>query len=135
MIPIKSAWFQLINNGVISTEHLKESTADAEVRIFETFLTARTEAFQSMRNELYSPNPTAQCQLPEEIADYMFYVVSCLSSEEQGIIKTEEIDKSSREYLAWKDGTGNLREYLYSGIEGGWIDTSALNMEQKYSDP
>ncbi len=134
VIPIKSAWFQLINNGVISTEHLKESTADDEARIFETFLTARTEAFNSMRNELYSPAPTAQRELPEELADYMFYVVSYLSSKEQGIIKTEEIDKNSREYLAWKDGTGNLREYLYNGIEKGWICTSALNMEQKYSD-
>ena len=134
MIPLKSAWFQLINNGVISTKHLKESTADAEVRIFETFLAARTEAFKAMRNELYNSTPTAQCQLPEDIADYMFYVVSYLSSGEQGIIKTEEIDKSSREYLAWKDGTGNLREYLYNGIEEGWIYTSSLNIEQKYSD-
>ena len=118
VIPIKNAWFQLINNGVISTEHLKGSTADAEARIFETFLTARTESLKSMRNELYSPAPTAQCELPEE----------------QGIIKTDEIDKNSREYLAWKNGTGNLREYLYNGIEEGWICTSALNMKQKYSD-
>ena len=44
---------------------------------------------------------------------------------------TEEIDKSNREYLAWKDGTRDLREYLYKGIEEGRICTSALNLKQK----
>ena len=64
-----------------------DSAACHEARIYETFRAARAEILEALRNELYSSLPTAQCQLPEELAGYMFYVASFLAEEETGILE------------------------------------------------
>lgn len=56
----------------------------------------------------------------------------CLTS--VGIIQKDKIDQSSPEYQAWRDGTISLRDYIYSGIAGNWVDTTRLDVTSKYSD-
>ena len=58
--------------------------------------------------------------LPKDMASYMNYIYSFLSSDNSGIVQRDKIDQNSQEYQAWKAGTISLRDYIYSGIAGNW---------------
>ena len=63
----------------------------------------------------------------------MVYIYNYLSSSEVGIINEKNIDTASDTYNAWKKDEISLRDYLYRGIADGWIDTTKLEVESKYS--
>lgn len=72
--------------------------------------------------------------LPKDMASYMNYIYSFLSSDNSGIVQRDKIDQNSQEYQAWKAGTISLRDYIYSGIAGNWVDTTRLAASSKYSN-
>lgn len=72
--------------------------------------------------------------LPDDMSTYMNYIYSYLSDSYVGIIQRDKIDQTSEEYLAFREGTISLREYIYSGIAGSWVDTTKLDIASKYSD-
>lgn len=134
-IPIRDAYYQLINNNVLSLSHMESEQADQiEQEINGKYLTSRNQILDSMRNELMSPQPTAMKDLPEDMYAYMSYVYSFLSDESVGIILKKSINTNSEEYLAWKNDTSSLRDFIYSGIANNWIDTSKLDIGNKYSN-
>ncbi|MFR5601478.1 MAG: penicillin-binding transpeptidase domain-containing protein [Lachnospiraceae bacterium] len=134
-LPIKDAYYQLINNNVLSLKEFQEEDASAvEKGIYQKFLSSRQQIMESMKNELYSSHPTAMKDLPEDMYAYMQYVNTFLSDDTVGIIVSENQDKNSPEVLAWKEDSISLREYLYAGISNNWIDTTKLNIESRYSN-
>ncbi len=134
-IPVKDVYYQLINNNVLSLAAMSQDTAsDTERQIYNTYAASRDQILASIRSELLSAHPTAMNDLPEDMNSYMSYIYTYLASDAVGIIQTDRIDSNSDIYKAWKAGTISLRDYLYSGIAGSWIDTTKLNTESKYSD-
>ncbi len=133
-IPIKDAYYQLINNNVLSLKHMESEEASAvEKNINSKFLASRDQIFNNLRNELMSSHPTNIKDLGEDMAAYMFYIYSYLSDSTVGIIKEDLIDTASTEYQAWKADEISLRDYLYYGIANGWVDTTKLETESKYA--
>lgn len=134
-IPIKDAYFQLINNNVLSLDAFSSAEAsDIERGISEKYKSARVRIENEIRNELLSEYPTPMNQLSEEMQAYMNYIYSYLASDAAGIVLKNAIDTSSDSYLAWKEGTLSLREYLFYGISSNWIDTTKLNIQSRYSN-
>ncbi|HIX14263.1 MAG TPA: penicillin-binding protein [Candidatus Hungatella pullicola] len=133
-IPIKDAYYQLINNNVLSLQHMEsEEASEVEKNIHSKFVTAQEQIFQNLQNELLSSAPTKMKDLPEDMYAYMYYIYSYLSEPTVGVIKDDLIDTSSAEYQAWREDDISLREYLYYGIASGWVDTTKLDMDLKYS--
>lgn len=85
------------------------------------------------KGELLSDHAAAMNDLPKDMASYMNYIYSFLSSDNSGIVQRDKIDQNSQEYQAWKAGTISLRDYIYSGIAGNWVDTTRLATSSKYS--
>lgn len=134
-IPIRDAYYQLINNNVLSLAHMEsEGAADIEKEINGKFLVSRDQLLANMRNELMSSQPTVMKDLPEDMYAYMSYAYSYLSDESVGIIQKNSINTNSAEYQAWKNDTISLREFIYSGIANNWIDSSKLDIKNKYSN-
>lgn len=134
-IPIKKAYFQLINNNVLSIDNfVSEEASDVEKLIYQKYESSRARIEQELKNELRSENATSMNSLSEEMQAYMQYIYSYLSSSDKGIIQKDAIDTSSDTYQAWKNGTISLREYLYYGIASSWIDTTKLNIQSRYSN-
>lgn len=133
-IPVKDAYYQLVNNNVLSLKELEEADAsDTEKNIYRKYVSSQEQIFNSLRNELMSGHSTAMKDLPEDMKAYMFYIYSYLSGPTVGIIKEDSIDTSSEEYQAWKSDEISLRDYLYYGIANGWVDTTKLETGSKYS--
>lgn len=134
-IPVKDAYYQLVNNNVLSLKELEEADAsDTEKNIYRKYVSSQEQIFNSLRNELMSDHSTAMKDLPEDMKAYMFYIYSYLSGPTVGIIKEDSIDTSSEEYQAWKSDEISLRDYLYYGIANGWVDTTKLETGSKYSN-
>lgn len=134
-IPIKDAYFQLINNNILSFEQFaSEEASDVEKQIFNTYSNARVQIENDIRNELMSEASLPGNQLTEEMQAYMQYIYALLSSDEVGIIMKTAQDASSQESQAWKEDNISLRNFLYYGIANNWIDTTKLNIQSRYSN-
>lgn len=134
-IPVKDAYYQLINNNVLSLKALEDADAsDTEKNIYTKYTSSQKQIFKNLRNELLSDNATAMKDLPEDMKAYMIYIYTYLSGPTVGIIKEDLIDTSSEEYQAWKTNEISLRNYLYYGIANGWVDTTKLETDSKYSN-
>lgn len=134
-IPVKDAYYQLINNNVLSLPDMaKEDASDIEKEIYSTYIASRDQILTSIRNELMSEHAVIMNDLPKDMSTYMNYIYSYLSDSSVGIIQKDKIDQSSPQFQAWKDGTISLRDYIYSGIAGNWVDTTRLDVSDKYSD-
>ncbi len=134
-IPVKTAYFQLINNNVLSLDAFSSAEAsDVEHQINLKYESARVQIEEDIRNELLSENAVPMNSLSEEMQSYLQYLYSYLSSDEAGVVIRDAIDTSGDEYQAWKNGTISLRDYLYYGIASNWIDTTKLPIESRYSN-
>lgn len=134
-IPVKDAYYQLINNNVLSLKALEEEDASGtEKNIYTKFSSSQKQIFENLRNELLSSNATAMKDMPEDMKAYMFYIYTYLSGPTVGIVKEDLVDTSSEEYQAWKTNDISLRNYLYYGIANGWVDTTKLEVNAKYSN-
>ncbi len=133
-IPIKDAYFQLINNNVLSLKHMESEEAGAiEQQIHQKFLASREQIMRELESQLYNPNAPSMVELPEDYKAYMQYIYSYLADSTVGIIQRDKIDSSSPEAENWRNETISLRSYLYSGISNNWIDTTKLEVSSRYS--
>ncbi len=133
-IPVKDAYYQLINNNILSLSHMAGADASVNEReIYETFSASRGQILSDLRSELMDPQATVMKDLPRSMQAYMVYIYSYLSEPAVGIIKRDEIDINSDVYQAWRNDDISLRDYLYAGISDNWVDTAPLNVTSKYS--
>lgn len=134
-IPAKDAYYQLINNNVLSVKAMgREDAGQVEREIDGKFTASRQQIMAQMRSQLQSPDAIPMSGLPEDMKAYMLYVYSYLSSDAVGVIQRGKIDGKSPESNAWKAESLSLREYLYYGIAQDWIDTTKLPVDDKYSN-
>ena len=134
-IPIKKAYFQLINNNVLSIDNFaSEEASDVEQQIYQKYESSRVRIEQELWANCSLKNATPMNALSEEMQAYMQYIYSYLSSSNKAIVQRDAIDTSSDMYQAWKNGTISLREYLYYGIANNWIDTTKLDIQSRYSN-
>lgn len=135
LIPVKDAYFQLVNNNVLSLKKMAaDDASEIEKTIHSKFLSAREQIMSDMRNQLLSETPTPMGELPEDMKAYMQYVYTYLSSSSVGVILKDNIDMTNPDAIAFKNETSSLRDFLYAGIANSWIDTTKLEISSKYSN-
>ena len=133
-IPVKDAYYQLINNNVLSLAHMEgEEAQPIEQEIYQIFTVSKARIMEQLRNELMSEHATLMKDLPADMMAYMVYIYNYLAQDTVDIIREEAIDTESEAYLAWKADEISLRDYLYAGIGANWIDTTKLEVDSKYS--
>lgn len=133
LIPVKDAYYQLINNNVIDISHFSaDDASDNEKQIKASYETYRDNVMQRISKELSGDYPTPLNELDEDMNQYMVYIYNKLASEE--VIVANVMDTNADYYIQWKNDTISLRDFLYTGISENWLDSSKLNVKTKYSD-
>ena len=135
-IPVKDAYYQLINNNVLSLSHMAaEGASEIEREIQSRYEASQAQIMEKLRYELLSEHAALMKDLPKDMMAYMVYIYSYLSEPTVGIIKRDSIDVNSTEYIAWKNDEISLRDYIYAGIANNWVDTAGLKeqVSSKYS--
>ncbi len=96
-IPIKDAYYQLINNNVLSLSHLEDPEADGvEQAIYQKFASEQARILQAIESCLDDPGSPPMSDLPEDMKAYMNYIYSFLTGETVGIIQRDKIDPEAR---------------------------------------
>lgn len=136
LIPVKDAYFQLINNNVLNMSHFfAEDASEVERGIASRFSSSKEQILNNIRNELYSEHSTMMKDLSKDMYAYMLYIKTYLQKPTVGILAQDSVmDKTNEDYLAWKDETISLRDFIYAGIANTWIDTTKLEIGSKYSN-
>ncbi len=133
-IPVKDAYYQLINNNVLSLSRMAgEDASPIEQEIYGIYLSARDQILGTLESELLSSHARTMNELSSDLYSYMNYIYTYLSDSSVGIIERDKIDQNSDAYLAWRDGNLSLRDYILDGIASGWVDTTQLGTADNYS--
>jgi len=133
-IPIDDVYYAIINNSTIDINKLAEADAkEYEKQVYTKFLDKENRVIADIMTELRT-TATPYDQLAIEMQVYESHIVSLLSSSNTGILLDSEVDKTDDMYLAWKNETIGLKEYLTYAIAQNWIDITKFNLESQYSD-
>lgn len=133
IIPIDNVYYALINNNVININNFNSDTASAlEKQVYNSFLNKQKSVLSELEYQLTMTNPSSYETLDDEMKVYMSYVASMLSS--NNVLLTNEVDVDDDVYLAWKDETISLKEYLNHAIANNWIDITKLDVKSQYSN-
>lgn len=132
-IPIDDVYYALLNNNVIDMDHfaLREAS-DTEKKVYKAFRSRRKSVLEDIKKELTKTDPAAYENLSEDMQMYMSYILTMLTEEE--IIVNARIDWNDETYIAWKNDTISLQEYLYHVINEQWFDITKFPTGEGYSD-
>ena len=135
MIPLKDAYFQLINNNVLDRSHFSASDAGtAEKQIAALFESNRETKLSEIRSMLENSGGTLK-ELPQDMQAFVVYIYDYLTGKASGIIDTEnQRYRESDAYTAWKNDSISLHDFILAGISESWLDTSRLELDTEYSD-
>lgn len=135
LIPVKDAYFQLINNNILNIDRFsQENASDIEKNIYSKFLDYKEKTINSVYEELKGDGSHKMSELSKEINAFMYYIYTKLSSDDVGIIVKANIDENADYFMKWKADDISMKDFIYTGIAGNWIDVTKLNANAKYSD-
>lgn len=135
-IPVKDVYYALINNNIIDINQFIEADAsETEKNVYNIFLNKQASVISRVVQELTSESPIIYSKLDDETKIYMSYIYTMLASKGNNVLLEDKIDTKDSTYIAWKkDDSISLQEFLLYAITQNWIDTSKLNVENKYSN-
>ena len=132
VIPIKTVYFQLINNNVLSTQHFADSDAgEEEKEILNAYKAEYAKVVASVKEQLSADQHKKLNDLDETLRDYMMLIYKYLS-EETKIIQTDRIANNHPKYKQFISGELSLHDFIYAAIANEWINTSAFSDLGKY---
>ena len=134
VIPIYDVYYALIQNHIIDTSHFTADDAtDLEKSVQQRFDTQLEDAISRIMAQLQSDSPTAYCDLPSDMKNYMSYIVSDILMGEDQVLMKSAVNTEDATYIAWaKDETISLKEYLEYAISMNWVDVSGLDVKNSY---
>ena len=134
VIPIYDVYYALIQNHSIDTSHFTADDAtDLEKSVQQRFDTQLDDAISRIMAQLQSDSPTAYCDLPSDMKNYMSYIVSDILMGEDQVLMKSAVNTEDATYIAWaKDETISLKEYLEYAISMNWVDVSGLDVKNSY---
>ncbi|MCI8567256.1 MAG: penicillin-binding protein [Lachnospiraceae bacterium] len=129
--PIKMVYYQLIGNNILSmADFYREDASEVERAIYAKMESERSMVMSEIRYELTRDDPRSYNDMDENNQIYMSYIMTLLR--EGGYVLPDQVDTSDELYKAWSEGNISLKEYLYHAISMNWIDTSKLEMPERY---
>ncbi len=134
-IPVKDAYFQMINNNVLDMDHFSAEDASATERsIYEKYTARHEEALAYVEDQLRRSDPASMESQSDSEQEYFEVAYDLLADSERAILVRGNMDTSDEVYQSWRDGTTSFQEFLRHAIEAGWIDsTKVSDSEDKYS--
>lgn len=135
-IPVKDAYFQLINNNVLNAGHFTEGTpGSAERQIADIFSKNKEQKLADIEQELLEPSTSDLNELPKDMQAYIVTIYDYLLSDASGLVdSSNQKFKESDAYQAWRNDTISLHDFILDGIEESWLDTSKLSLSDDYYD-
>lgn len=130
-IPIYDVYYQVIGNGIVNIKHFTSDNArETEKEVYQAYLDYREASYEKLRSELYDKR-TIYKRLSNEFQVYESNIVQLLYK--NNILMFDKIDQKDSMYNSWTvDENVSLGEYIDYCIAMNWVDTSLLDITEKY---
>lgn len=130
-IPIYDVYFSFIKNGVLDINHFNDEEATkTEKTVYQKFLVKQKEVLLQLDKVLAVDSQITNTDLSEEMAEYLSYIYLILSEKE--ILLIDDIPKDDTKYLAYKNSSISLSEFLQYALSNNWIDLRKLEVGDEY---
>ena len=137
LIPVYEVYDALFSNNTLDVSRIfgenPPEDADAnELRVYQKFHNKYQTVLNRLDGYLAYGSKTTNAKVSEEMAEYLDYVYTKLTSAAVGILPVSKIDKSDEVYLAYKNNKVSLSDFLVHAINQNWIDFGKLGIETYY---
>lgn len=137
LIPIYEVYDALFSNNVLSVDAIflsePEVTAtDNEVRVYYKYQDKRELIFDKLEKYLAYDSTVTPDKVSEEMADYLSYIYTKISSSSVGFLLSSQIDKNDSVYQDYKNGKISLSKFLTYAINHNWMDLEKLGIGDYY---
>lgn len=137
LIPIYEVYDALFSNNVLDVSRIFDATppedaTENEGKVFQKFHGKFETVLEHLTGYLAYGSTTTNAEMSEEMAEYMEYVYSKITSADAGILPISNIDKSDAMYLSYKNNEISLCEFLTYAINQNWLDLNKLGVTTYY---
>lgn len=127
MIPIKEFYYALIDNNVISLDHLSASDADNQEKTFwNNYKNYESDTSSSMEDKM----GTALKDLNDEYKSYLMMAYNMLKDRE--ILNTGNLDDNDETLSEWNAGNISFNDLIEYAITKDIVNISSLNLSSDY---
>ena len=127
MIPIKEFYYALIDNNVISLDHLSASDADNQEKTFwNNYKNYESDISSSMEDKM----GTALKDLNDEYKSYLMMAYNMLKDRE--ILNTGNLDDNDETLSEWNAGNISFNDLIEYAITKDIVNISSLNLSSDY---
>lgn len=132
-IPIYEAYYALINNHVIDTDHFREADAtELEKKVLTMYDSEEEKIWNQLLALLQADNTVSNEAAGSTMQEYLEYVYQKLGSDGWGILLNSEIDAEDEQYLAYVNQEISLSAFLQYAITQNWLSLDKLHIGSDY---
>jgi len=137
LIPVYEVYDALFSNNVLDVsrvfgENPPEDASTNELKVYQKYQNKYQTVLKRLEGYLAYGSTTTNSKVSEEMAEYLDYIYSKLTSANIGILPTSKIDRTDEVYLAYRNDKISLSEFLVHAINRNWIDFGKLGIETYY---
>jgi len=132
LLPIRDIYFQMINNNILSmAQFAAEDASSIEKKMEEKRIFRKQTVVEILDTYLSKESTTPLSEMDTYWKNYINYCYSYMTS--NAYLLTKAIDTTDEVYKAWKAEEISFPTFLTHAIAMGWVDTSVLGEEDRYS--
>ena len=137
LIPIYEVYDALFSNNVLDVSRIfgdepPQDARDNELRIYQKFQNKYAIVKERLAGYLAYGSEVTNEDVSEEMAGYLDYVYSKVTSATTGILPNVNIDRTDEVYLAYRNNKISLSEFLVHAINMNWMDLDKLSIGDYY---
>ncbi len=130
-IPVRDAYFQFINNHILSMEDFAEGSA-LEQSIYGRYTARMASVLPAISSQLLSEGAPSYDRCSEDMQDYQDYIYNYMR--DNSFFLEGSFSTADELYMGWANETGvSFHRFLYHAVEEGWIDPEKLDSDEKYT--
>lgn len=137
LIPIYEVYDALFSNNVLDVSRIfgdepPQDAGENELRVYQKFQNKYEAVKAQLTGYLSYDSQVTGAEVSEEMAEYLEYVYSKLTSATTGILPAANIDRTDETYLAYRNDKISLSEFLLYAINRNWMDLEKLSISDYY---
>ncbi|MBQ8799275.1 MAG: hypothetical protein IJZ55_06900 [Lachnospiraceae bacterium] len=137
LIPVYEVYDALFSNNVLDVSRIFDNTppedaSENELKVYQKYQDKFRVVMDRLMKYLAYGSTSTNAKMSEEMAEYMDYIYTKLTSASVGILPIANIDKSSLYYTEYKNDKISLSEFLIYAINQNWVDLNKLGIENYY---
>ncbi|MBO7363891.1 MAG: hypothetical protein J6Z23_05800 [Lachnospiraceae bacterium] len=132
LTPVRDVYFQMVNNNILSIAAFAAPGASRVEQGMEQKRAARKRELLSTLGTYLRGRDTAPLSESDPYMQaYIRYFYTWMS--EKRYLIPGSVDTSDSVYQSWRAGGCSFPDFLYHALAKGWVDTSVLGEEARYS--